>query len=645
MAASVSDVEIPTPSFLTPSEHGIEDLNPVNFFPENQESVPHNVSDNVDKDSSCQLANLKVNKEELLSLINSLGLKLKEDENLCDYVKSGMVDIKAGGNGKIVLLLKGEKDAFNLLPLITVENIESAVLYHNDVFFQTSSLNNWLKYVKRIATSDSQTDAVTVDLTKLSTAQKSGASVVLKTGPSNTYALRSESTVMVGMNSLRIMNPNFAVGFGLISCAISDQYKLKVMGICSNPKLASSNTSLEALMMECIDTTLDLEEIINLKPLKLPLHFSIICQTLMALELAQKEKHLTHYDLHGGNIMVEKIEDNDAVFVYYYPKKAPGTLNDIIIVPTYGLCAKIIDFGYSYSDDLIGKGMACYTTLVESGIAPHFDSVYDIHRLLTYLTYKYKLMKEVTTKFKTKEAKAAKGMIDKFIKCIDAQFPFVNSEGMMKMSNSFIPIVQIRNHITTEDPVLAGLFKEKKVTIGYMYGLHYLIKYPPRNLTGTVDFSVFSRFMYKMHELYPNGVVGEAAKKLSKKIVSIISEERIIDSEDTILRDNIHSLREIIRDLLPHLETLTHDLLRMTKGKKLEMYKSVKGMTPVVTCRKLMKFVPLDYTVTRKTTFYIFDSVKRRTLRVKADDKNFTKAEITRCNSGEIRVVLSKFLT
>ena len=65
----------------------------------------------------------------------------------------------------------------------------------------------------------------------------------------------------------------------------------------------------------------------------------------MGIAIAQRKKRFTHYDLHSYNIMMKKC-NKDVVFLYVLDD------DNQFCVPTHGHYPVIIDFGFSYIEDL-----------------------------------------------------------------------------------------------------------------------------------------------------------------------------------------------------------------------------------------------------------------------------------------------------
>ena len=65
----------------------------------------------------------------------------------------------------------------------------------------------------------------------------------------------------------------------------------------------------------------------------------------MAIAIAQRKKKFTHYDLHSYNIMMKKC-NKDVVFLYVLDEE------NQFCIPTHGYYPVIIDFGFSYTEDM-----------------------------------------------------------------------------------------------------------------------------------------------------------------------------------------------------------------------------------------------------------------------------------------------------
>lgn len=93
---------------------------------------------------------------------------------------------------------------------------------------------------------------------------------------------------------------------------------------------------------------------------------NLIKQVLMALSISQRLLQFTHYDLHCDNVLVKSVDKN-SVYLYVLDE------NNQFCVPTNGLCAVIIDYGYSYTQNTGTYGSLEFTEL---GYTPNFFDPY-----------------------------------------------------------------------------------------------------------------------------------------------------------------------------------------------------------------------------------------------------------------------------
>jgi hypothetical protein len=156
------------------------------------------------------------------------------------------------------------------------------------------------------------------------------------------YLVQHEHTVMKGLNEISPYCPHFCKTVGTILCEI-DPTARKV----GNPFQITTKHPIEKeiLLMEYVDNSSKLSSYIRSNKIHDNVIYSTIKQVLMAIAIAQRKKHFTHYDLHSYNIMMKKC-NKDVVFLYVLDNE------NQFCVPTHGHYPVIIDFGFSYIDDL-----------------------------------------------------------------------------------------------------------------------------------------------------------------------------------------------------------------------------------------------------------------------------------------------------
>jgi hypothetical protein len=150
-----------------------------------------------------------------------------------------------------------------------------------------------------------------------------------------------EALVMKGLNMLANYCPHFCRSYGTIICKVDP--KIKKDG---NPFeiIDTYPIEKEVLLIENIPGYKFLNHI---KSTQIPdnIIYSVIKQVMLAIIIAQRDKKFSHYDLHSNNIILRKCPE-DMVLVYILDEE------NQFCVPTYGYLAVIVDFGFSYIEDM-----------------------------------------------------------------------------------------------------------------------------------------------------------------------------------------------------------------------------------------------------------------------------------------------------
>lgn len=156
------------------------------------------------------------------------------------------------------------------------------------------------------------------------------------------YLVHHELEVMTGLNDLSIFCLHFCKSVGAIICKVDPNITKD-----GNPFEISGKHHIEkeVLLCEYLDNSTKLYNFIKSKNNTENCIFSIVKQVLLALCVAQKKKKFTHYDLHSNNIMMKKCDKN-LVFLYIIDKETQ------FCVPTHGNYPVIIDFGFSFIDNM-----------------------------------------------------------------------------------------------------------------------------------------------------------------------------------------------------------------------------------------------------------------------------------------------------
>ena len=158
------------------------------------------------------------------------------------------------------------------------------------------------------------------------------------------YLAEHEGTVMQGLNSISSYCPHFCKAIGTIKCHVDPRARKD-----GNPfdiQKVKYPIEKEVLLCEYLEKSSKLYNYIRSPDrIKEDIIYSAIKQVLMAIIIAQKVKKFSHYDLHSNNVMMKKC-NKDLVFLYVLDE------SNQFCVPTLGHYSTIIDFGFSYIEDL-----------------------------------------------------------------------------------------------------------------------------------------------------------------------------------------------------------------------------------------------------------------------------------------------------
>jgi len=153
------------------------------------------------------------------------------------------------------------------------------------------------------------------------------------------YIATHEYEIMKGLDDIAEFCPHFCRSVALINHGVEPRRKKG-----ANPfEIISKYPIKQPILIEEYIEGRNLGHYIDRN--KYDVVFSSVKQVLAAITIAQKCKNFSHYDLHSDNIILEKCSP-DQVNLYIFDK------NSAIIVPTYGYVPKMIDFGFSYNENI-----------------------------------------------------------------------------------------------------------------------------------------------------------------------------------------------------------------------------------------------------------------------------------------------------
>ncbi len=223
--------------------------------------------------------------------------------------------------------------------------------------------------------------------------------IVFKLSQDVNYLIRHESIIMRGLNVLSAYCPHFCKYIGDIECQVDP--RIRKSGNPFDISDVSHPIKKEVLLCEHIAKSYKLYNLIRASEQHLSevVLYSTIKQVLLAISIAQQKKQFTHYDLHSQNIMMKKC-NKDVVFLYVMDEETQ------YCVPSNGHYPVIIDFGFSYIEDM--EDGPLWTTLGHTNagfMSDRFDCMADPKIFLTTVS------SEINSKRKTQKSRLLRRIV------------------------------------------------------------------------------------------------------------------------------------------------------------------------------------------------------------------------------------------
>lgn len=237
------------------------------------------------------------------------------------------------------------------------------------------------------------------------------------------YLVQHEYTVMKGLNELSDFCPHFCKTVGTIMTEIDSLSRKS-----GNPFLITSKHPIEKeiLLSEYINNSCKFYNYIKSDKISDNVIYSSIKQVLMAISVAQKKKNFTHYDLHSYNIMMKKC-NKDLVFLYVIDEE------NQFCVPTHGHYPVIIDFGFSYINDM--EDQPAWPSLAHTNVgfmSDRFDPIADPKLFLVSVS------NEIKNKRNNKKANKFKNIIKNIFSNLKIEWDSGWDKGGKKGASDFV---------------------------------------------------------------------------------------------------------------------------------------------------------------------------------------------------------------
>jgi hypothetical protein len=244
----------------------------------------------------------------------------------------------------------------------------SSTEYNNLInIFEENKNKKWDEWLEFDSIFDNQGKQGIVGILTLKDPKHDKKKIIFKISQCINFLANHELMIMKGLSELNNYCPHFCKGLGILKCNIEPNRKAK------NPFKIKSKYAVEkeVLLLELVEKSSKFYSYIKSPKIHEEVLYSIVKQTLMAINIAQKHKNFTHYDLHSNNIMIKKCY-KDLVFVYKIDEE------NQFCVPSYGYYPIIIDFGFSYIENMEDNPL--WTSLCHTDVgfmSDRFDWVAD----------------------------------------------------------------------------------------------------------------------------------------------------------------------------------------------------------------------------------------------------------------------------
>jgi hypothetical protein len=499
-------------------------------------------------------------------------------------------------------------------PLTDISGFSSLVEY-----YETHHQSNWLDWLEFDKTFEKPGKQGLVGLLKpkqhIQGPNGKPLKYVFKISQYINYLVQHEYTVMKGLNEISPFCPHFCKTIGTIICEIDP--KIRKYG---NPFQITTKHPIEkeVLLTEYIDNSTKLYNYIKSDKIHERIIYSTIKQVLMAISIAQHKKKFTHYDLHSNNIMMKKC-NKDVVFLYVLDNE------NQFCVPTHGHYPVIIDFGFSYTEDL-NDGPA-WPSMAHTDVgfmSDRFDPIADPKLFLVTLSSEMKKMRN--NKKSTKFRKIVKNIFGRLNIDWEAGWDKGQQKGASDFitemlqdhstkSNLFdkydhycIDIIQSLIILPIEEQKYTNIDQSYKTFLDEFIKIEQEIGNPFYNLyilKGIVDVTREVRVDYLKN--------GESRQKAIQYFKQSIY-ERIKCIANYCSPKGIH-FEKMLCSLLcfsKNIEGILYDVIHSRMKTKLHQYSKLPLQTTEQIYGALEANIPDDYTFNTHTTIFVMDCISEK---------------------------------
>jgi hypothetical protein len=429
---------------------------------------------------------------------------------------------------------------------------------------------------------------------------------------------------MKSLLSLSSFCPHFCKPVGILSCKVDPKIRKE-----GNPFEFQTTHQIykDVMLTEYVNDARKLYSYIVSEKVKENVIYSTIKQVIIAIALAQNLKKFSHYDLHSDNIMM-KTCGKDAVFLYNI-----GDGNQFA-VPTYGSYPVIIDFGFSYVQEMNNDWLWPSMGHTNVGfMSDRFDWVADPKLFLVTVSSELKYNRG------TKNAKAFR----RIIKNIFSELPIDFSTGWddedgSTASDSVTRVLE--NYLEPSE-----LFSEYECYCFDLIQSLILLPLQAQDCSNvTIEFKAFLTEFVKIEKSIGNNfyslcvlkTIVDAAREYKDDYADPNTRARAVEAFKNMIYDTINKLVKFCRPKEVRFETMLCSLFCISKSAEGLMFKHMEkrmrkknkeyDRMPVKSIEDilgiLMYNLPDSYVYNENTMIYVFDSIAEEnwSVRIRPED-------------------------
>lgn len=455
--------------------------------------------------------------------------------------------------------------------------------------------------------------------------EKDDTKVVFKISQYINHLVQHEYTIMKGLGELSPYCPHFCKSVGVENCTVDPRVRKS-----GNPfEITSSNPiQKDVLLLEYIENSSKFYNYFSSNKISDNIIYSTIKQVLVAINIAQKEKEFTHYDLHSLNIMMKRCS-KDTVFLYVLDEDTQ------ICIPTFGHYPVIIDFGFSYISDM--KDDYLWPSMGHTDVgftSDRFDPVADPKLFLV----------SVAEDLRRKRNNSASKKFNKIVKNlyrpldIDWETGWDNNENDSSLSSYATELLE-------EFTESSELFQNYDHYCIDLLSSLIILPFEEQNYDNISDsFTLFLKEFYKIESEVNNDFyslcilksIVDAARSIRNDYINLETRNASVSWFEKNVSENVSKLAKFCRmkgvdfekmlcgllNLARDIEGLFFDIMKSYTRDKEKLYKKL----PITDVEKLYKIVevniPDTYVFKEETKVVVFDSIKKKNSVLSISTKN-----------------------